>query len=63
MLPWLEKKRMASTIMDNRSSKPAEEKSEQSPDLMQCAQALLSAIEAKDVEAVAQALQSLKEHS
>ena len=63
MLPFLKPKKMASVIMavrakngTEKSSKPADE---HKPEHVELAQKLISAIHAKDAEAVASVLESL----
>lgn len=66
MLPFLQPKKLASSIIAKRNedgtSKPDEREGEHTPELMSAAEDMISAVHAKDTNAVAAAMKRAHEH-
>lgn len=66
MLPFMQPKKLASSIIAHRLVKgtaaPDEHEGEHAPELMQHAESLISAVHAKDAHSVASAMKAAHEH-
>lgn len=59
MLPFLDKKKMATTIMETRGA-AGDRKPEQASDSMKLAESLMRAIDTKDIKALAAAIDMIR---
>ncbi len=67
LLPFLQPKKLASSIIAKRRSdgtteQPEHKEDEQHPELMSAAEAMIKAVHAKDSTAVAEAMKAAHEH-